>query len=91
MSENIHILFVDDEVDLEALVKQRFRKQIKEGNIRLSFALNGSEALKKITDDTTIGIVVTDINMPVMDGLSLVKRAETTAASIESYRCFCVW
>lgn len=58
----------------EVLVKQRFRKQIKEGNIRLSFALNGSEALKKITDDTTIGIVVTDINMPVMDGLSLLNE-----------------
>ncbi|MBK9636975.1 MAG: response regulator [Bacteroidetes bacterium] len=71
MSESTHILFVDDESDLEMLVKQRFRKQVKEGNFKLSFALNGEEALIKLNEDPSIGIIVTDINMPVMDGLTL--------------------
>ena len=45
MSESNHILFVDDELDLEVLVKQRFRKQVKEGVFKLSFAHNGQAAL----------------------------------------------
>ena len=76
MSESTHILFVDDESDLEMLVKQRFRKQVKEGNFKLSFALNGEEALKKLNEDASIGIVVTDINMPVMDGLTLLVNVK---------------
>jgi len=74
MSEATHILFVDDEADLEMLVKQRFRKHVKEGHLKLSFALNGEEALGKLNQDDTIGLVVTDINMPVMDGLTLLTN-----------------
>ena len=76
MSQSTHILFVDDESDLEMLVKQRFRKQVKEGNFKLSFALNGEEALNKLKEDTSIGIVVTDINMPIMDGLTLLVNVK---------------
>lgn len=67
----IHILFVDDEPDLEALITQRFRKPLREGSLKLSFALNGELALEKLREDESIGIIVTDINMPVMDGLTL--------------------
>ena len=76
MSQSTHILFVDDESDLEMLVKQRFRKQVKEGNFKLSFALNGEEALNKLKEDPSIGIVVTDINMPIMDGLTLLVNVK---------------
>lgn len=74
MSDSTHILFVDDEPDLEVLVKQRFRKQVKEGNFKLSFALNGEEALGKLKNDDSIGIIVTDINMPIMDGLTFLNQ-----------------
>ena len=76
MSESNHILFVDDELDLEVLVKQRFRKQVKEGVFKLSFAHNGQAALDKLNEDGTIGIIVTDINMPVMDGLTLLTNVK---------------
>ena len=72
----VHILFVDDEPDLQPLVKQRFRRQLKEGGLKVSFALNGAEALTRLEEDSSIGIVVTDINMPVMDGLTLLNRIQ---------------
>jgi signal transduction histidine kinase len=77
MSSPIHILFADDETDLEPLIKQRFRKQIREGALQVSFAHNGEEAISKIKEDATIGILVTDINMPVMDGLTLLNELKT--------------
>lgn len=77
MSLSTHILFVDDEPDLQILVKQRFRKQIKEGNFALSFAMNGEEALNKLREDSSIGIIVTDINMPIMDGLTFLNELKS--------------
>jgi phosphoserine phosphatase RsbU/P len=68
------ILVVDDEVDLESLVRQKFRKQIREGKYHFVFALNGVEALAKIIEYPEIGIVLSDINMPEMDGLTLLAR-----------------
>jgi len=72
MVENI--LFVDDEADLEQLIRQKFRKEIKSGAYNLFFAANGQEALNILDENPQISIVVTDINMPVMDGLELLKR-----------------
>ena len=62
------ILVVDDEPDLELLVRQKFRKRIKEGELEFVFAHNGQEALDCLNADPTIDIVMSDINMPVMDG-----------------------
>jgi sigma-B regulation protein RsbU (phosphoserine phosphatase) len=70
----LKILFVDDEPDLEPLILQKFRKRIRDGELELSFAQNGEEALGKLLEDDEIEIVFSDINMPVMDGLTLLTR-----------------
>jgi phosphoserine phosphatase RsbU/P len=68
------ILVVDDEPDVELLIRQRFRRKIRDGGFNFEFALNGEEALAKIHSDESIDIVMSDINMPVMDGLTLLSR-----------------
>ncbi len=68
-----HILVVDDEPDLEVLIRQKFRKHIKENTYRFSFAANGEEAWDKLQPGG-IDLVLTDINMPRMDGLTLLSR-----------------
>src|SRR5579872_251414 len=70
------ILFVDDEPDLEALVLQKFRKQIRDGEVTLLFAHDGVEALQSIESHPHIYMVVSDINMPRMDGLSLLQKLQ---------------
>jgi len=68
------ILVVDDEADLEMLVKQKFRKKIRENTYEFIFARNGEEALLKIHEHPDLDIMLSDINMPVMDGLTLLSR-----------------
>src|SRR5262245_4118576 len=68
------ILMIDDEPDLEVLVRQKFRRQMLEGNFDLVFASNGAEALEVLAHNTSINIVLSDINMPVMDGLTLLGK-----------------
>jgi len=68
------ILVVDDEPDLEHLVKQKFRKQIKDKVYNFTFAENGVQALKELKRDNGIELVLTDINMPEMDGLTLLSE-----------------
>ncbi|MFC2101691.1 PP2C family protein-serine/threonine phosphatase [Bacteroidota bacterium] len=74
LKKNIKILVVDDEIDLEPLVKQRFRRQIREGVYDFLFAHNGLEALSKLIEHPEIGIILSDINMPEMDGLTLLLK-----------------
>lgn len=69
-----HILVVDDESDQEVLFRMRFRKQIEEGIFRFTFAGDGLQALEKLNADPTINILLTDINMPLMDGLTLLTE-----------------
>ncbi|HOY45445.1 MAG TPA: response regulator, partial [bacterium] len=68
------ILVVDDEPDLEQLILQKFRKQIREGAFTFKFAGNGVQALERLAEDEAIDLVLTDINMPEMDGLTLLNR-----------------
>lgn len=68
------ILVVDDEPDLEALIRQKFRKKIKESEYEFFFAENGRDALEKLDKNTDVDLVLTDINMPEMDGLTLLSR-----------------
>lgn len=65
------ILFVDDEPDMKELIQQRLRKHVREEKFVLEFAGNGRLALEKLKEHDDIRIIVTDINMPEMDGLSL--------------------
>ena len=72
------ILFVDDEADLEALVTQRLRRRIRDGSLTVLFAHDGVEALATVADHPDLSMVVSDINMPRMDGLTLLARLQET-------------
>jgi class 3 adenylate cyclase/FixJ family two-component response regulator len=68
------ILVVDDETDLEVLIKQKFRKQIRQNKYEFLFAFNGVDALEKLNQEPDVDLVLSDINMPEMDGLTLLSR-----------------
>jgi adenylate cyclase len=70
------ILVVDDEPDLEALILQRFRHQIQNGTVKFLFAREGVEALAALKANGSIDLVITDLNMPKMDGLSLLQKLQ---------------
>ncbi len=70
------ILIVDDEPDLEVLIRQRFRRSIRCGEYEFLFAHNGIEAMEKLRENCDIAVVLTDLNMPQMDGLTLLGELE---------------
>ncbi len=73
------ILVVDDEPDLETLVQQRFRRQIRGGELGFRFARDGVEALDILAERGIVDMVLSDINMPRMDGLTLLEKIQQTA------------
>jgi adenylate cyclase len=68
------ILAVDDEPDFELLLTQRFRRQIREREFEFRFAHHGEEALAVLAAEPDVDLMLLDINMPVMDGLTLLAR-----------------
>ncbi|PKP13025.1 MAG: adenylate/guanylate cyclase domain-containing response regulator [Bacteroidetes bacterium HGW-Bacteroidetes-3] len=68
------ILVVDDEDDLKVLIKQRFRQKIRQNEYEFIFAENGRHALEQLLEHTDVDLVLSDINMPEMDGLTLLSR-----------------
>jgi class 3 adenylate cyclase/ActR/RegA family two-component response regulator len=78
------ILVVDDETDLEILIKQKFRRQIREKEFEFVFAINGVEAIERIQQHPDIEVVLSDINMPEMDGLTLISKLNTINPTIKA-------
>jgi adenylate cyclase len=79
-----HILVVDDEPDVEALILQKFRHKIRDGAITFLFARDGVEALAALKANGQIDLVVTDINMPRMDGLSLLQKLQENEKQVST-------
>ena len=70
----VKILSVDDENDLELLLTQYFRRKIRKGEYDFHFAHNGLEALTMLLKEKDFDIILSDINMPEMDGLTLLTK-----------------
>ena len=84
MQEAYKILVVDDEPDLEPLMLQRMRRDIRAGRYKFVFAQNGVEALERLHQDNDIDMVLSDINMPQMDGLTLLEQIPKVDPNIRS-------
>ena len=78
------ILVVDDEPDLEPLMLQRMRSDIRVGRYEFVFARNGVEALEQLERDDSIDMVLSDINMPQMDGLTLLEQIPEVDPNLRS-------
>jgi adenylate cyclase len=78
------ILVVDDEPDLESLVLQKFRHQIRDGAISFLFAHDGIDALAALAANGDVDMIVCDINMPRMDGLTLLQKLQDTEQQLST-------
>jgi DNA-binding NtrC family response regulator len=81
---NLRILIVDDETDVEALFRQQFRREIRDGSFRMDFARSAAEALQLI--DAVIGetliLILSDINMPGTSGLNLLPKVRAARPDV---------
>src|SRR4029078_11544940 len=78
------ILVVDDEPDLEMRIKQKFRQKIREHRYEFLFAMNGNQALDRLNEDADVEVGLSDINMPEMDGLTLLSKLNETKPLLKS-------
>ena len=70
---SVSILVVDDEPDVALLFRQRFRREVRDGTYVMHFADSGEIALEQLSQgiEPTLIVILSDINMPGMDGLQL--------------------
>ena len=80
----VRILVVDDETDLEVLVRRKFRRQIENKEFEFRFASNGRSAVEVMREDPAIEIVLSDLNMPEMDGLTLLSHLTEMPRSLKT-------
>lgn len=80
----LRVLVVDDEPDLEVLIRQRFRRHVRDREFEFFFAGDGEEALRVLDEESGISLVLTDINMPRMDGLTLLNHLVGRDAALKA-------
>ena len=76
--EEMKIIVVDDEEDVQSLFRQKFRREIRAGEVEFHFALSAEAALSYLQEkgEDQISLIISDINMPGMNGLQLLKRVK---------------
>ena len=84
MTASAKILAVDDEPDFEFLIRQRFRRQIRDEEFAFRFAHHGEEALSALDAEPDIDLMLLDINMPVMDGLTLLSELSERQSAVRA-------
>jgi adenylate cyclase len=82
--DSTKILAVDDEPDFEFLIRQRFRREIREEEFAFRFAHHGEEALSALDAEPDIDLMLLDINMPVMDGLTLLNELNERRSAVRA-------
>ncbi len=83
MTEKTKIMLVDDEPDLRGLMELKLRHKVKNGEYQLIFASNGEEALELISNHNDLDVIVLDINMPVMDGITLLSKLQYNCSDFD--------
>jgi CheY-like chemotaxis protein len=80
----VSILVVDDEADVEELFRQQFRREVRQGQYVMHFAQSAEEALGKLGDGIRpeLIVILSDINMPGMDGLGLLRKVKEQRADL---------
>lgn len=83
----IKIMVVDDELDVEQLFRQKFRKEIRNGSIEFHFAFSGEEALEhlKTASAADIVLILSDINMPGISGIELLKSIKENYSHLKVF------
>jgi CheY-like chemotaxis protein len=81
---SVSILVVDDEADVAELFRQQFRREVRQGRYVIHFAKSAEEALDKLADGIRpeLIVILSDINMPGMDGLALLRRIKEEHAGL---------